>query len=324
MKRNAFLVGAFVLLALLLAVAGVVTINKSGWFSTRQQAVVNFSNSVKGLYVGAPVTFRGVKMGEVTQIDVEVNQATLVTRIPVTLTLSMDSLQMDTGTGNGKSIDIPELVRRGLRARLFLQSVVTNQTAVELDFRPDLPGPLLADKGDTLPEIPTMTDKLDALLNQVQDLPLAEMVNELRQTMKTLNSALTTSQTAIEHTSTQLEATGVQARQTLASADKALQAVQSQTTATLRSLQQLSETTNGVVSQAQPALQQALQETQKAAESARVAMQSLADVTAPGSPLRADVHSAVSDLSHAARSLRTFADQVERQPNSVIFGDKQP
>ena len=320
MKRHAFLVGAFVLLALVLVVAGVLTLNKSGWFTPRHQAVVYFDDSVKGLYIGAPVTFRGVKMGEVTRIGVEVNQQTLVARIPVTLTLGTESLQMDSGRGQTQTLDLSELVKRGLRARLILQSVVTGQTAIELDFRPDLPGRLLAGGKSPIPEIPTMQDKLDALINQVQDLPLGEMVAELRQTMRTLNDTLKSSQIAIDKTSQQLNATGVQARQTLVTADEALKAVQAQTTLTLQSLQQLTDTTRGTVTQMQPALQQTLQETRLAAEGARRAMQDLAAVAAPGSPLRTDVNSAVSDLSQAARSLRSFADQVEREPNSLIFG----
>ncbi len=324
MKRHAFLVGAFVLLALVLVVAGVLTLNKSGWFHTRHQAVVYFDDSVKGLYIGAPVTFRGVKMGEVTRIGVEVNQQTLVARIPVTLTLGTESLQMDSGSGQTQELDLAELVKRGLRARLILQSVVTGQTAIELDFRPDLPGRLLAGGKGAIPEIPTMQDKLDALITQVQELPLGEMVTELRQTMRTLNDTLKTSQTAIEKTSQQLNATGVQARQTLATADAALKNVEAQTTLTLQSLQQLSDTTRGTVTQMQPALQQTLQETRLAAEGARRAMQDLAAVAAPGSPLRTDVNAAVSDLSQAARSLRSFADQVEREPNSLIFGGSKP
>ena len=320
MKRHAFLVGAFVLLALVLVVAGVLTLNKSGWFTPRHQAVIYFDDSVKGLYIGAPVTFRGVKMGEVTRIGVEVNQQTLVARIPVTLTLGTESLQMDSGSGQTQTLDLSELVKRGLRARLILQSVVTGQTAIELDFRPDLPGRLLAGGKSPIPEIPTMLDKLDALINQVQDLPLGEMVAELRQTMRTLNDTLKSSQIAIDKTSQQLNATGVQARQTLVTADEALKAVQAQTTLTLQSLQQLTDTTRGTVTQMQPALQQTLQETRLAAEGARRAMQDLAAVAAPGSPLRTDVNSAVSDLSQAARSLRSFADQVEREPNSLIFG----
>lgn len=324
MKRHAFLVGAFVLLALVLVVAGVLTLNKSSWFHTRHQAVVYFDDSVKGLYIGAPVTFRGVKMGEVTRIGVEVNQQTLVARIPVTLTLGTESLQMDSGSGQTQELDLPELVKRGLRARLILQSVVTGQTAIELDFRPDLPGRLLAGVKGPVPEIPTMQDKLDALINQVQDLPLGEMVGELRQAMRTLNDTLKASQIAIEKTSQHLNATSVQARQTLATADAALKNVEAQTTLTLQSLQQLSDTTRGTVTQMQPALQQTLQETRLAAEGARRAMQDLAAVAAPGSPLRTDVNAAVSDLSQAARSLRSFADQVEREPNSLIFGGSQP
>ena len=324
MKRHAFLVGAFVLLALVLVVAGVLTLNKSGWFHTRHQAVVYFDDSVKGLYIGAPVTFRGVKMGEVTRIGVEVNQQTLVARIPVTLTLGTESLQMDSGSGQTQELDLAELVKRGLRARLILQSVVTGQTAIELDFRPDLPGRLLAGGKGPVPEIPTMQDKLDALITQVQELPLGEMVAELRQTVRTLSDTLKASQSAIEKSSQQLNATSVQARQTLSTADAALKNVEAQTTLSLQSLQQLSDTTRGTVTQMQPALQQTLQETRLAAEGARRAMQDLAAVAAPGSPLRTDVNAAVSDLSQAARSLRSFADQVEREPNSLIFGGSQP
>ena len=324
MKRHAFLVGAFVLLALVLVVAGVLTLNKSGWFHTRHQAVVYFDNSVKGLYIGAPVTFRGVKMGEVTRIGVEVNQQTLVARIPVTLTLGTESLQVDAGGGQPRELDLTDLVKRGLRARLILQSVVTGQTAIELDFRPDVPGRLLADGEAPVPEIPTMQDKLDELITQMQELPLGDVVAELRVTMRTLNDTLKTSQVAIEKTSQQLNATSVQARQTLATADSALKNVETQTTLTSQSLQQLSDTTRGTVTQMQPALQQTLQETRLAAEGARKAMQDLAAVAAPGSPLRTDVNAAVSDLSQAARSLRSFADQVEREPNSLIFGVSQP
>ena len=324
MKRHAFLVGAFVLLALALVVAGVLTLNKSSWFQDRHQAVVYFDDSVKGLYIGAPVTFRGVKMGEVTRIGVEVNQHTLVTRIPVIVTLGTESLQMDSGSGQTETLDLVDLVKRGLRARLILQSMVTGQTAIELDFRPDLPGALLVNAKSSIPEIPTMQDKLDALINQVQDLPLGEMVAELRLTMRTLNDTLKASQSGITQSSQQLNVTAAQAQQTLVTADAAMKTVQAQTILTLQSLQQLSDTTRSTVTQVQPALQQTLQETRLAAEGARRAMQDLAAVAAPGSPLRADVNSAVSDLSQAARSLRSFADQVEREPNSLIFGGSQP
>jgi paraquat-inducible protein B len=66
-----------------------------------------------------------------------------------------------------------------------------------------------------------------------------------------------------------------------------------------------------------------LQGTREAAQAAQVAMANLADLSAPGAPLRADVELAVRDLSQAARSLRAFSEQLERQPNALLFGQKE-
>lgn len=338
MKRNAFLVGIFLLLALALVVAGALTLNQSGLFTKRNQAMVYFDNSVKGLYVGAPVTFRGVKMGEVTRIDVEVDPKTLEILIPVTLTLMGDTFLVISGQQASQQLDLKDAVQRGLRARLIMQSIVTGQTAVELDFRPDTPGRLHARAHSPLPEIPTRQDKLDALISQVKDLPLADLVADLRRTMATLDETLKASQVAIHSSSQHFDATSVQARQslvqarqtleqasqTLVQASAALDQVKTQANSTLLSIQQLSDTTRGTVIEAQPALLQTLQETRRAAESAQRAMNELAEATAPGAPLRADIESTVSDLSQAARSLRSFADQLEREPSSLIFGGNNP
>ena len=322
MKRHAFLVGAFVLLALVLAVAGVITLGKSSLFATRYQAVVYFGGSVKGLYVGAPVTFRGVKMGEVTRIGVQVDPKTLETRIPVRMALSTETLQIGAGTAVDQPIDLNALVQRGLRAKLTLQSVVTGQTAIELDFKPNTPANLYAKGQSSLPEIPTMQDKLDALITQVQELPLGEMVSELRKTVATLDQTLKVTQQALQSSSKKFDATAVEVRNTLTTATTSLQALQGQTNTTLASIQQLSDTTRQTVIQVQPELVKTLEKANQAAASAERAMQSLSDLTGSSSPLRADLEGAASDLAISARSLRSFADQVEQQPNAVIFGRK--
>ncbi|HYR24902.1 MAG TPA: MlaD family protein [Aquabacterium sp.] len=324
MKRTAFLVGAFVMLALVLAVAGILTLSKSSLFTPRHQAMMYFGGTVRGLYIGAPVTFRGVKMGEVLNIGVNVDPDTLVTRIPVRLTLNTDTLQMGSATSPTEPLDLPALVKRGLRGRLILQSVVTGQTAVELDFRPDTPGTLVAGGRGPLPEIPTMQDKLDVLLNQVQNLPLRDVVTELRQTMATLDETLKVSQKAIQGSTRQIDATSAQARQTLQTAEQALAQVQGQTTLTLASIQQLSETSRQTLVEVQPSLKQTLLASRGAAEQAQVAMRNLAEFSAPGSALRTDMDSAVMDFSHAARDLRSFAEQLDHNPSRLLFGGPKP
>ena len=73
-----------------------------------------------------------------------------------------------------------------------------------------------------------------------------------------------------------------------------------------------------------PELQQTLTSAREAAESARLATSRVAEMTAPGAPLRDDLEAAVRDLSQAARGLRDWSELLEEQPNAVIFGTRRP
>ena len=323
MKRNALLVGGFVVAALILIVVGLVTLGGADLFAKRQKAIVYFQGSVRGLYVGAPVSFRGVKIGEVLSIGIEVDPKSLVTRIPVGLTLASDTVKMGDEQG-GSFRKLPDLVQRGLRAKLIIQSVVTGQTSIDLDFKPDTPAVLLGGGSGAVPEIPAMRDKLDALLDQVAELPLADLVQDVRRTINQLDQTLKVTQQAVALSGKEIGAAAAQAKQTLVVGAKALQDVQAQAKATLASVEQLSESSRNVVLQTQPEIQQTLQAARDAAQAAQQAMGNFAELSAVGSPLRSDAELAVRDLSLAARSLRSFADQLERQPNTILFGKKAP
>jgi paraquat-inducible protein B len=319
MKRNALLVGGFVLAAFVLIVAGVLTVGGSDLFAQRSKAIVYFQGSVRGLYVGAPITFRGVKIGEVESIGILVDPKSLVTRIPVGLALSPDALRLGED-GVTRTRDIPQLVNRGLRARLIVQSVVTGQAAIDLDFKPNTPLTLVAGGQGKVPEIPAVRDRLEALIEQASEIPLADIVKEMRQTVQSLDATLNTTRQVVETSGKAFADTAAQARQSLAATTGAVQAVQVQATSTLASIERLSESSRGVVLAAQPDLQLTLASTREAALSAQEAMDQLAGLTAAGTPLRADLEGAVRDLSLATRSLRGLADQLDRRPNALVFG----
>lgn len=318
-RKNALLTGLFVLGALALIVAGILTLGRNDIFDRQLRAVVYFQGSVRGLYVGAPVTFRGVKVGEVDGIDIDVDPNTLATRIPVSLSIAADAIRL--GGERGRPItNLPDLVERGLRARLVLQSFVTGQTSIDLDFRPNSPLRLSGGGRSKWPEIPGASDRLDALVEQLSSLPLSEVVKQLRQTIASLDLTIRTSQKAIEDTSSQLNKTAKQAEDTLRIGAEALQSVQKQSGSALASIERLSDTSRDMLLKTQPELVRTLQGTREAAQSAQEAMHNLSELTAPGAPVRSDVESAVRELSQAARSLRDFSDQLERQPNAIIFG----
>ena len=328
MKRNALLIGAFVLAALVMTVVGALWLSGNSLFRKQQEAMIFYKGNVSGLYVGAPVTFRGVSVGQVEEIGIEVDRESLTTLMPVRIKLAADALRFT--RHKEMPIDLPTLVQRGLRARLVAQSFVTGQKSIELDFVPNTPSTLVGGDSATRPEIPALAERFGALFDQVADLPLRETVQDIRDTVKELRGTLT----SVQHTldGAQAVLTGVSgeivkvssdSRATLKAATDAIAAVQANSAATLASIAQLSDSARGTLAGAQPDLQRTLAGTREAAESARLAMNRVAEMTAPNASIRADLDAALRDLSQAARGLRDWSELLEDKPNAVIFGNKR-
>jgi paraquat-inducible protein B len=326
MKRNALMIGSFVIVAFLIVIAAIFWLGGSDLFSKQQKATVFYEDNVSGLSVGAPVTFRGVSIGQVMEIGIQVDGASLRSTVPVVLKLQSSALNIR--NASGAPIDIPGLVRLGLRARLVSQSIVTGQKAVELDFLPNSPAKLHG-KAHT-PEIPALTDRFGALIDQVAELPLRDTVNEMRATVKEMRVALQVAQKTLEGAqslltgaSSELRETTVASRQTLAAATEAIRQVQASSATTLASITRLAETSQQTVLGAQPELQRTLVGAREATETAKLAMDRVADIAAPGAPLRSDLEAAVRDLSQAARGLRSLSELLEEKPNAIIFGNRR-
>ena len=327
MKRNALLIGAFVLAALVMIVVGVFWLSGNTLFKKQQEAMIYYKGNVSGLYVGAPVAFRGVTIGQVEEIGIQVDRDSLKSLIPVRIRLQPDALRFRRN-GADAAIDLPTLVQRGLRARLVAQSFVTGQKSIELDFVPNTPSTLAGDGSKV--EIPALGDRFGALIDQVADLPLRDTVQDVRDTVKELRETLVTVQHTLDGTqkvlagaADELAKTGRDSRATLQVANEAVRQVQLNTAATLTSITQLSDATRNTVTAAQPELQRTLQGAREAAESARVAMNRVAEMTAPNASLRADLDASMRDLSQAARGLRDWSELLEERPNAVIFGNKR-
>ena len=70
------LVGAFVLGGIVLALGAIVLFGKFNLFNPAVRAAVVFEDSIAGLSVGAPVTFRGVRVGAVESIAIQFDPKT--------------------------------------------------------------------------------------------------------------------------------------------------------------------------------------------------------------------------------------------------------
>lgn len=190
-QANKTVIGAFVVAAVALAVAGVLILGSGKFLSKMEQYVMYFEGSVKGLNIGSAVMFRGVKIGSVTDIVLRADPNDLTVEIPVFIELDPERFEQ-VGEARSKRRTEEEmkiLIERGLRAQLQMKSMVTGQLMIELDFHPEKPARLVGT--DTrYAEIPTIRTGLQQLSQTIQSLPIHDMVNKLTSALKGIEQAV--------------------------------------------------------------------------------------------------------------------------------------
>lgn len=309
-KANPALIGGFVLGAMLLAAMAVIYVGGSDIFVRKRHAVIYFSGAVTGLSVGAPVNFRGVRVGQVDDIRVQFDAKTLAARIPVYVTITPNRMRMS--GGDVSDVPFEDFIKNGLRAKLAVQSLVTGQLAVELDFRPNTPM-LLVGNDPKANEIPAVRSDFDVFRDQLSEVPLGQTVQELRDTMAAVRQVAATA-------NTELTSTADSARQTAETLNREIAKLEFETARTLGSVRKLSDDLDQQVVTLSPQLRDTLTAAQHALEHADATLAHTAQVTAPGAPERADLEEALHNLAIASEAMRSFAETIDRNPQAVITG----
>lgn len=187
-KANLTVIGGFVLGAVGLIVAAILVFGGGRLFAQRYRSVLFFDESVKGLGIGAPVLFKGVKIGQVTDILIRVDAEDLTIHIPVVIEIDLarmvivkDKLQQ------GRYLS--RLIEKGLRGQLAMQSFVTGQLIVDLDFHPRTPVRRVGiDMG--LPELPTVPTPMEQLSRTLEKLPLREILERTAKAAESLTKVI--------------------------------------------------------------------------------------------------------------------------------------
>jgi paraquat-inducible protein B len=201
-------------------------------YLNRQFYVVDFNESVRGLSRGAPVEFRGIQVGQVEDIQLELRTDKLEAHVPVLIAIEPERLRVkDPGKASVDSV-IEGLVARGMRAQMKTGSLLTGALYVDLDFYPKAPSRALGRRGNyrEIPTVPTtmggLIDSLTRFLDRLHALPLEDLSTELRASMPALRRTLEGAEALVtrldKETMPQAQATLEQARRTLATVDKLL------------------------------------------------------------------------------------------------------
>ncbi|CCG42966.1 MlaD family protein [Magnetospirillum molischianum] len=306
MKASPTAVGGFVLGGLLLAVAAILFLGGMRLFTPTLGAVVFFPTSVAGLTVGAPVTFRGVRIGSVSKILLRLNVDDRSSLIPAYLELDADRISWEDtspqGVEAGGDPGIPRLVHAGLRAALSTPNLVTGQLGVDLDFHPDSPilahGPAM-----DVPEIPSIPSDLQNLKDKFIELPLRELVDETRTTLSHMVAVFDVLGLLVDES----RKTAIDARETLRVTSAAVRTLGADAGRTLGDIDRL--TLDG---------RRVLETAERTTRHAESLMASLDSLSQPRSDMRDDLEATLRDLAASASSLRSFTRDLERSPIDTL------
>jgi len=264
-------------------------------FTQRLRFVMYFDGSVRGLNKGAPVEFKGIRIGTVLDVRLEFDPTDTSFRIPVLIEIEPERIiDRETQTVAFPQQTLQTLVERGLRARLQTGSFLTGQLFVELNMYPGTPINLVGDDNLPYPELPTiagafevLTQSVEAFLAKLETLDIDAMGNQIIGILEGTNNLL--NQDKNEETVTDLQESMRSLRNILRNVEEG-------------DLEQTINAANNVLLN--------LESTLKLVEQAMN----------PNAPLQYNVIKVTGELEETARAIRALVETLERQPQSLIFG----
>jgi len=325
------LIGLFVVGAVLLGVAAVALFGSGKFFTSRPTYVMFFSGSVNGLEVGSAVQFRGVKIGEVTDIKAQFKPEDLSFTIPVYVEIDPKSITSAKSPHNdaGPHINqfLNQLVAKGLKAQLKMKSYVTGQLFVALDLYPDKPIHLVGIE-KRYKEIPTIPSTSDVLMATLDKMPIGEIVNGLVKLTngveKLVNSPEISS--GLGNLGTSLKDLGTLVRKIDAEVTPLSSSIRGTSDAARSAFEQVEKTLalkEGVPGELAEGVRETLAQTGATLEKIRVSIGSYGQIAERNSDIGQDLGKTLGEIRAAARSIRSLSEYLERHPEAFVKG-KQP
>jgi paraquat-inducible protein B len=250
--------------------------------SVLQPVIMKFTQSVRGLAVGAPLDFRGITAGEVRRIDLEYDPRNVRFLIVVEANLFPERLRSryrDPARRALPELEPPQRLQRfiehGFRAQLRSSNLLTGQQYVVLDFFPKAQKAAARVEGGVV-EIPTISggfgelqESLQNIASRLEKVPFDKVAEDLRKALQSLDTTLKKADGLIgqlqAEIAPELRATLEQARRTLGGAETAL---------------------------------------------------------GSDSPLQGDLRETLLEVTKAAESVRALTDYLERHPESLLRGKR--
>ncbi len=318
MAARQTLVGLFVLVGFGLAIGAVLVFGRLHLLTPVDRAVIYFHDGVAGLAPGAPVTFRGVRVGSVEAVSLHVNPQDLQARIPVTLQLDPGRVMLDQPSASGR-LDLARLVAAGLRGQMAMQSFVTGQMGVDLDLKPNS-GAVFSGYVGSLVEIPAVESDFERLRDQIPKLPLRDLADSTQRTLHAAERLADTLDASLPPLIASLQVTADGLHDTGPLIDRSVETVREHALAMIAHYDLLSAGLRTQVAARGPEVKRLLETANQAADNARTLSATMTALAGDRSEVRLNLEASLRDLAAAAGSLRGIAHDVEHDPSLVLRG----
>lgn len=313
-KANSAVIGAFVIGAIAITLAGIMFIGSGRLFGDSENFVLYFDRSIQGLEIGAPMKLRGVKIGEVTDIESHIYPETMKSINTVYVKVNPDELKFDTDLVVDDLLD--QLVeQRGLRAQLRIQSLLTGLLYIEVDFMgPD--SPLQYWRLDpSVRELPTARseiEELSQLANRFDFDALAKNFRDITENLATLTA------------DPELKALAGNVNESLTTITRLATSIDgvfdNEISSAFNELERLARGLNRDYPLVARDLSEGMRSLRSAFASAEGAISNANHLLSDDSPLLFELRDALTKIAAAAEAVDVLADTVEREPESLIKG----
>jgi len=290
--------------------------------------------------------FRGVKIGAVTSIRMHFDYATKALTVVVYADFEQGQIEvinLEKETAErikeaGRYVLMRELIGRGLRAQLEMQSIVTGQLQVALDFYLDKPIKLVGIDPEYF-EIPTVQSPLQELGKKLEKIPvdqifqkvlvavegIEKVVNspEIPETVHSINEAVK----EIKPLAANLEEAVKDVRKLVQNVDGQVGPLATSIEGTVNDYGKLARDASNKIDTLSLGLNDTIKEIQKAVSSiektlgeAQLTLAEAKRTLSEDSTLQYEITETLQELQKGARSIRLLADDLKRRPESVLWG----
>lgn len=330
-KGNPAIIGLFVIGAVIVLIVTVVTLGSISFDEDRCNCVLYFKGSLHGLNEGSPVTYRGIKIGKVTDIAIIFDPEAEDYQTPVYVDIDRGNLgRVPDNKDQDKDREekfLQDMIDKGLRAELKMQSLVTGQLYIDFDFHPETEPHYKGIEGDYL-EIPTLPSRMEQLTSTLANLELESLINRAVDALDNLNKLLTS-----ERTQKLID----NFHQTFEHLDDLILTTDRNLPLLVDRVQDLTENFNDLTTEIDKSLEQGRQEFGPFAADLRTtltnidraaavfagASENVSQMTDRNSRLSYELYNAMKEVRKAADSVRALADLLQRNPEILLYGPRE-